>query len=711
MEPSKLKPVLLKEFSSKGIDCPVDEFILDDLVFNIEASIQFKQLINKDGVLVNINKDRRRRPILKPNPLLDSYDQRTKAVQTICKSLGLSKEGYKIALDIINNESEPKMKLEILRAEKDDTNICNYDWCSDYIQEAWDSVDLYVKGVKDGSITTNDYIKILVSWYEHILQGTDKYEFRREKVDRYFAFASLVNIGTEEGYKQIKFLPWQAFVRAILFGTYHKETDRRRFTEAFIYMGRKNAKTGGAVVDNLFMLLADNQTNPQAVLMSTVEARKRSIDEMKSIIMNSPELYPFVQISNYQIYLNNRKNTEDNGETKLKTVNDVGWIRIIPNDFKKLDSLKISGAIIDEIHTYPNNLSYLTLKKGTGTRENSLLIIITTAGYFPGGFCDEFVRKCKDILTGKVESDSVLPVLYCLDEEENRQYADGKLDISDKKLWHKVNPSLGTLLKMHQMEKWYNDALVDQSERYDFLTKSLNMFVTNELEEIIPNEHKVRALHNISREEFEKELKDQEYKDCYVGIDLSQKHDLSAVVCAFPDKERKKWKVLSYFFIPDDSKKFNRKNKFKLDRLIKDGWITKFEDSTSIDYTKIADRLKWISENFNVLGIGYDEKMWLNLEQYIRELSLGVRKRIPQGWSMSPSLVFIIKLFADQQIVFNNPTMLWNWQNAIIKPIDSNGNLKIHKDVSRDAVDGAVALNDAMAAYFLIELNPNQKYI
>ena len=58
----------------------------------------------------------------------------------------------------------------------------------DYIQNSWDSCDLYVKGVKDGSIKTNKWIKKAVDNYINDIKNRKDLDYREDKVDKVFKF-------------------------------------------------------------------------------------------------------------------------------------------------------------------------------------------------------------------------------------------------------------------------------------------------------------------------------------------------------------------------------------------------------------------------------------------------------------------------------------------------------------------------------------------
>lgn len=396
-------------------------------------------------------------------------------------------------------------------------------------------------GVRDGSIKAGKNIKKLVERSD-VSNLDDRFELRLDEARRFFRFCSKMPTDKDSEYVQIDIQPFQAYLWANIFGIYYKGTNRRRYNEVALIMGRKNAKTTVAAVTSNYGLVGDRQINLQVAIISTVEGRAQVLEDMQKIIRQCPEINPYLLMSNYKIYINNNQRID--GERELRTLNDIGWCKILPNDFKKLDSLKLSAAILDEIHTYPDWNSYLTLKKGTGARNNSLLMLISTAGYLPDGFCYQYINYCKRVLDGEIEDDSLFPMLWILDEED---YIEGKLDISNRDLWYKTNPGLGPILKMEKMEEWYNQALYNPQARIDFLVKDLNIFQNSAEESALAIEDIEKTCKPIDEEKILK-------LRCWVGVDLSFKRDMAAIVCLFKDEDGDIFYVKPYFFITDTMK-------------------------------------------------------------------------------------------------------------------------------------------------------------
>ena len=74
------------------------------------------------------------------------------------------------------------------------------------------------------------------------------------------------------------------------------------------------------------------------------------------------------------------------------------------------------------------------------------------------------------MLNGIKEDDSLLPLIYCLDEDD---------DWGDSENWVKANPSLGETIAMDYLQEQYTQAKnYGSSEEANFKTKHLNEWVS-----------------------------------------------------------------------------------------------------------------------------------------------------------------------------------------------------------------------------------------
>jgi phage terminase large subunit-like protein len=568
------------------------------------------------------------------------------------------------------------------------------DEINNYVQDCWYKLYDYQKGVKDGTIIVSRYMREVVSWFRE----TEEYEIKPKKVDRVFRFLYLINIYVDGiGYTRVNLLPWQAFFIGMFFGIYRRGTKERRFTESFTFMGRGNGKSLFAILFSIFDFLGYNRVSPAGVIISTVENRRKTIEELHKVFMNSPELFPYVHFNNGAVMLNSYDSNIKTGDRPIIRLKDVGSIRVVPNDDKKLDGLILTLAFIDEIHLLKDEMVYRNAAKSAGKRQNSLVMLISTAGYSTEGFCVDLVNRAKRVALGEIKDDKFLPFLFCLDKEDDIE------DIANRDLWYKCNPSLGVLKPLKKMEEYYNDGLYSPKAKADFITKDLNVFIDYNEYEVLSEEDFRKAFKPVDLEKWKG-------KDCYLGLDLSKSNDLSSLVCLFHDEETETWEYYPFYWVGNDSKLFNRKSGTNITEWCLKNKITVCPDKV-IDYNMIADKIDELSKEFNIIGIGYDNYAYTLFKRIfeLRNVNVGYEFEVKQwGDFMSgPLSQILMSILSGKTIFHNNPVMLWNWKNTRIRQ-DKNGNLKIWKNECKDSVDGAIAMNNAMTFFHYWNYNPKR---
>jgi len=221
----------------------------------------------------------------------------------------------------------------------------------------------------------------------------------------------------------------------------------------------------------------------------------------------------------------------------------------------------------------------------------------------------------------------------------------------------------------------------------------LNIFYGRN-EQWLKDEYLIKACQKFNVERFKG-------KRCYVGIDLSSTTDLTAVVCMFFEND--KFYVLPYYFISNEENKMIRSGNINIKNWIKEGHVIKCESKT-IDFNVILEKIKEINMMYEIVCIGYDPYNGKFIIPKIMDLNIQTEEVRQSTLSLSEPLKFIERNIIEENLYLgDNPCQLWNWRNCVLY-MDGNGNIKIMKNKSKDSVDGAVALNNAMAMYLKYEV-------
>jgi phage terminase large subunit-like protein len=195
------------------------------------------------------------------------------------------------------------------------------------------------------------------------------------------------------------------------------------------------------------------------------------------------------------------------------------------------------------------------------------------------------------------------------------------------------------------------------------------------------------------------QLNIEDFKDneCFIGVDLSITSDLSAIATVFM-KDDKYYVFVDYFMANNPSKKM-RKGNFDLEPHI--GTFIHLSDKGVIDYKALIQRISKIDEDFRVVKLLYDR---YNAPFVISEIQ-ETTKVYCEDFAQTPQkfnapLKFIQDLVESERIIFAfNPVLRWNFSNVVIRVMDTNENLKIDKKKKKEAVDGVVALAQALGGW------------
>ena len=317
----------------------------------------------------------------------------------------------------------------------------------------------YISQVLDGTIMTNAWIKAACQRHLDDLEQGEKrgLYFDEEEGQRFVAFFErfLHHSKGQWAGQSFTLLPWQQFMISSLFG-WKRSDGTRRFRTLFCAVGRKNGKSALCSGLGLAMLDFDQEPGAEVYWAATKRDQARICHvEAERMVKASPHLKKRIGIHRNNLHV---KATGSKAEP-------------LSSDAKTLDGLSPHCAVIDEYHSHTNAEIFHVLKSGTGARSQPLVAIITTAGFNIDGPCFHLQKTCQDVLQGLKQDDSLFPLIYCLDEED---------DWTDQDNWIKANPSLGTSISIDYLKEQYTQATnYGSTEEANFKTKHLNEWVSS----------------------------------------------------------------------------------------------------------------------------------------------------------------------------------------------------------------------------------------
>lgn len=500
-------------------------------------------------------------------------------------------------------------------------------------------------------------------------QGTDDfpYVFDEEKALRFVKWMSLFKHtkGKLAG-KSIEPHIIQKFVFGQIYGWVHQDTDLRRFNKAYWQVGRKNAKSQSLACVASYEASAFGESMSEVYIGATKNEQSRIVwNETRAQIMGSTELKKRYKVA----------------YGKIQHLKSDSFIVALSKDAGKTgDGLHVQAGIIDEYHSHPTSEIYDVLASGMGARSQPLMMIITTAGFELSRPCFSVeYRYVSQILDPEspIDNDQYFVMVNELDKDD---------DIQDERVWEKANPILGSYPEGIRFIRSELKAALDVPEKMrNFLTKNMNRWV-----DMKENGYMILAKWNECGVD---PLPDLKGRECYVGIDLSKKIDLTSVGFEFILDDGR-IAVQSHSFLPDDTLAEKRHtDRVPYDLWVDNGWITTTPGAV-VDYRFImqyiideAKKNEWI-----IKEVCYDPYAATQFAQEMQnegyemiEIRQGVK-------SLSePTKSFRELVYAKKIIHNRNPVLTWAVGNAVTRQ-DHNENIMLDKDKSTNRIDPIAAL-------------------
>lgn len=353
------------------------------------------------------------------------------------------------------------------------------------------------------------------------------YIFVPEKAEDIIELANKLTIAEGEGDQEFTCAGFQEFILGSLFGWVHKETGKRRFTDSYVQVARQQGKSVLNAILGIKCSNFDNYNYGQIYCTATKSDQARIVlNEISKFINADADLQELFDIKDYK------------SEITGKITNTV--IRALGRDTKSIDGFRPYLGIVDEYHAHKDNQMYKLLKGGTRKLKQSLISVITTAGFNLNAPCYELFKYCRRVLRGIDTNERQFVYIAQMDEKDN---------IWDPKNWIKCCPLTGhdPELVSQMQEDAKKAKSMGGEELRDFMTKSLNIWVTNAETAFID-------LAEWEKCGCKKTLEDFRGKKAICGLDLSSGGDLTSLVLEFPYEDEKtgdkKYYIYSHSFIP-----------------------------------------------------------------------------------------------------------------------------------------------------------------
>lgn len=284
----------------------------------------------------------------------------------------------------------------------------------------------------------------------------------------------------------------------------------RRFRTLFLFIAGKNGKSWLSALIAVYQLIHGGKNANIISIAQSVQQAGVIFDIALGIVkeagLTSESGGPLV-VSTYHRHM---RNTSNDSKYKIRTSKP-----------DTLDGEIVDVCLFDELHrvSHASEL-WRIINKGMGNKREPLLICTTTAGFDKSSYCHQKYDQCKRLISGELQSDTVLPYVYELPVDR---------DIFDEDNWFMANPAtLGDdpFLSMSVLREAAEDAKRNPVDEMTFRRFHCNQFTDAECSWI-----NMRVWDECVETFVEA---DTHGKQAFGGLDYAPINDLSAFVLAVP---------------------------------------------------------------------------------------------------------------------------------------------------------------------------------
>jgi phage terminase large subunit-like protein len=530
-------------------------------------------------------------------------------------------------------------------------------------------IDHYARTVLRGRVPAGKYHKLACERHEHdrSREATPAfpYRFDVERANRFLRFGEqLKHYRGEWAGQFIRWEPYQVFRLGSLFGWVHCETEYRRFRHAYNELPRKNGKSLEDAVVAVYVTFFDGEPGAEGYCAATKKDQARIVfGDAKQLVISSG-LKTRIAVLKSNLY-------QEVSASKLEPLGA---------DEDSLDGLNAHFISLDEIHKYKTRGTIDVLETSTSARRQPVIFKITTAGDDLASPCGrEHIYACEILDRTRVD-ETYFAFIAHADPED-----DWTLDTTARK----ANPNYGVSVNPDDLRQKVTKALGITGAAAAYKQKHLNLWV-NTLQPWLSTDGWRQGQTTWAPDLLRG-------AECYVGIDLAAKLDLTAMLALFPPTPtRPRWYARRWVWTPADT----LQERARRDRAQYVEWAeAKYliaVPGTRVDHQVIRDALAALRDEATILRVGFDP--W-HADQLITQLTRDDGFDTDQILEVSQTyagmssgcLALEAAVLAGEMDTEGDPLMLWCAGNVVVQR-DGKDNIYPVKKRSRGRIDPIVAL-------------------
>lgn len=477
--------------------------------------------------------------------------------------------------------------------------------------------------------------------------------------------------------------PWQREIIQQVYGPVGP--DNRRLCRVAVYsVPRKNGKTpfvAGLCLGHLHG--PEAKTNEQIYSAAFDRDQAKIVFEyMRQMVEMDEELSDEIVVK---------------ASTKELTCRGTGSrYKALSSEIKGKHGLGPAVIVFDELAQFGTDRTLFdTLMTGRGAHDEPLAWIISTQSPDDKAVLSELIDYGHKVNAGELQD----PTFRCF-----LWQAPMDADPHDEEVWRACNPALGDFLSIDDMREASRTAKNMPSSEANFRNLRLNQRIDASAHFISPSVWKACG-GDVDQSVFED-------VECYGGLDLSGKNDLTALVFDAEDDDGVHH-VLSYFWTPGDGLRERERRDRAPYCLWRDQGFLEAKPGKTIDYGWVARKIAKLNGILKIGWIRFDRWRIADLQRELVDAGVdcwiegidwtpGDKGAMPYGLrlvphgqgfkDMNPAVERLEDLLIEGNVRHGNHPVLTYCMSNIRIQSDPAGNRKFDKLKSNGRIDGGVAL-------------------
>lgn len=456
----------------------------------------------------------------------------------------------------------------------------------------------------------------------------------------------------------------------------------RRYSVAWIELGRKNGKSEIAAGVALLLMIADDEEGAEVygAAKDTKQARK-VWDVAERMVQLSPLLRARLKVNKHE----KRIFDEATGSFYEPVTRDaLGELGHNPH-----------GVIFDEVISQPDGALWDALRTAAGTRTQSLMLALTTAGNEPGGFAGRMHDEMSRIAEDPARAPHVFVFLRNMPD---------RADPFDESNWWYPNPALGSFLSVDSLREEAQEARNEPEKENTFRQFRGNQWV-RQVTRWMPLHLWDAGAREIwlNPDWYTPRLEGQV---CYGGLDLSARFDLTALSWWFPPGDNDTdGHIITRYWVPEAQiPLLDRGTGGAFTVWVRDKWVTATEGDV-IDFEAIYDQIEADHNRFNIHRAAMDPWSGEAVRQEIENRTGIEFEPVTQNYDqLSPAMRELMHLVRRNRIIHGgNPVTRWNMDALEVRKHRDDPDLikpvKPDRATGEKRIDGAVSIVLALRAH------------